>query len=133
MQIVKATEEQITEELVKGLVSKIVHVPTNMHTINNPMENHSETVNVWFAGMVAGYEKAYLNYDYETKEFLKEPVSYFNILLTDGMGYVLSNNGDVEIRVISEEEFNELVKEHKAKQQIITPDKPKLILPDSIN
>lgn len=146
MKIVKPISEPITEELVRSLIGKYIHVPTNMHEVPNDLEGGMEETNVWFGGLVAGYEKAVMKFDFHKKEFFEgEPKVFFNILLADGMGYVLSATGDVEIREVTEDEFNDLVAEYVAEQAakqaqedlitgtdrtIIVPDEPKIILPE---
>lgn len=122
--MLKTKEQALTEELVAGLAGKFVHVPTNIHKVPTPTGATTEA-NVWFAGRVAGYEKAVLNFDYETGTFTDEPKVYFNLLLTDGMGYVLTTENDLEIVELTEEEFEKMVEEHRkeqeAKAQIILP------------
>lgn len=126
-QVVKFVDQELNEELVQSLIGKFIHVPTNMHKVFNQFEGKEEEVNVWFGGKVAGYEKAYIHFNFETKEFMEEPEVYYNILLTDGMGYVLSQT-KVEILEITEEEFMALVAEHHANQ---IAEQPKLIVPES--
>lgn len=131
-QVIKAKDQAITEEIVKRLIGKFVHVPTNFHDVATPT-GATTKVNVWFAGVVAGYEKAVIGFDYETGEFNEEPQIFFNVHLTDGMGYVLTNDYDLEINELTEEEFTQLVEEHKEAQntpEIILPETPKLQLLD---
>lgn len=113
MTTLKACEQAITEELVSLLVHKYVHVPINTHT--NP--ETEETVNAWFAGQVAGYEKAVLHYDFLERRYRDEPLTYYNILLNDGMGYVLSNE-QCEIKEITQEQFTDMLAEHLAEQSL---------------
>lgn len=135
MTTLKAIDQAVTEELVSSLVQKFIHVPLNTH--KNP--ETGETVNAWFAGQVAGYEKAVLNFDFLEGKYRDEPLTYFNILLNDGMGYVLSNEQS-EIEEITKEQFTEMLTEHLAKQaleqeadviasDILLPEKQRLILP----
>lgn len=134
---VKTVDQEITEELVSSLVKKYIHVPTNIH--KNAQSEEEEEANAWFAGEVAGFEKAVLHFDYMKGEFREEPITFYNILLSDGMGYVLSND-TCEINEITKEEFDKMVQEHianqvveeetqRALQEIALPEKPRLILP----
>lgn len=130
-QVIKAKDQPLTEEIVASLIGKFVHVPTNFHEMQTPTGAITK-VNVWFAGVVAGYEKALIGFDYETGEFT-EPKAYFNVHLTDGMGYILTTVNDLEINELTEEEFQALVEEHKEAQnkpEIILPEAPKLQLLD---
>jgi hypothetical protein len=122
--IIKPLGEKVTEETVKGLVGKLIHVPTNQHTF--PQEN--TTINAWFAGQVAGYEKAYIKYDYEKGEFMEEPHLFFNVLLTDGKGYLLELVNS-EIVELTEDEWNTMVAEYQAKTTITEVEK-ELIVPE---
>lgn len=130
-EVIKTKDQAVTENLVKELVGKHIHVPTNMHDIKT--EDGTGEVNAWFGGRVAGYEKAEIHFDYEKQEFMDEPSTIYNILLCDGLGYVLSNR-ESEVNIITEEEFQEMVEEHKKKQkeaQAKAEAKNSLILPDN--
>jgi uncharacterized lipoprotein YmbA len=132
---IKALDQELTEELVASMVKRYIHVPTNIH---KNAENDEEA-NAWFAGQVAGFEKAILHFDYLKGEYRDEPVTFFNILLCDGMGYVLSNES-CEINEITKEDFDAMVQQHIADQvveeetqrivrEIALPEPKKLILP----
>jgi hypothetical protein len=128
--VIKPLEETVTDQFVDSLLGKYIHVPTNKHVFPNPMENgKEEEINAWFAGQVAGCEKAILVFDYETKEMLETPVVHYNILLTDGMGYLLSQT-EAEVIELTDVEFTELLAEHHA-HQAIEEEAPKLITPDN--
>lgn len=114
--MLKTKGQVLNEELVAGLAGKFVHVPTNIHKVPTPTGAITEA-NVWFAGRVAGYEKAVLSFEYETGTFFDEPKQYFNLLLTDGMGYVLTAENDLEIIELTEEEFERMVEEHRKEQE----------------
>lgn len=118
MVIVKTVDQPITEDLVESLIGEYVHCPVNIHTIRKAGQDEVVKENAWFGGQVAGYEKAVLKFDYLSGEFLDEPKEFFNILMTDGLGYVLSPDGDVELRIITKEEFIKLVAEEHAKQSL---------------
>ncbi|MEC0276890.1 hypothetical protein [Peribacillus frigoritolerans] len=127
--IIKHLGELATEETIQGLVGKLLHVPTNKHVINNPMEgDKEETVNAWFAGQVAGYEKAFLVYDYESGEFFDEPHVFYNILLTDGKGYMLELS-ESEIVELTDTEWTEMITEHQS-IEIVTDTAQSLLVPD---
>lgn len=115
-EVLKTIEQPLTEELVQNLVGKFIHVPTNNHKVPDEINGGDQEINVWFGGRVAGYEKAHIEYDYITNEFLQEPMTHYNVLLVDGMGYVLSNVGDVEIHEISKDEYEAMVQEFIASQ-----------------
>lgn len=125
--LVKDLGTDVNENLVKELVGKFVNVPTNNHKVKDPIDGEI-VVNAWFAGRVAGYEKAYVIFDYINQEMLDVPKEYFNILLCDGMAYILAD--DSEIHEISEEEFAEMVAEHEAKLTLEKV-KPKILKPGS--
>ena len=123
---VKKIEDPITVELLESLLGKIIHTPTNEHLVVNDVEEKAEPVNVWFAGTVAGYEVQTLKYDYvEDKPTEGTKVSY-NVLMTDGIGYILSPDKS-EVFELTDDEFVELVDEHekkkKAKDSILLPGK----------
>lgn len=73
--------------------------------------------NVWFAGSVAGYEKAVIGFNYEEGTFHEEPQTFYNVHLTDGMGYILTSAYELEIHELTEEEFNQLIEEKKEEEQ----------------
>ena len=130
--LIKAINEPITEEMLKDLVGKFVNVPTNPHVTQTPT-GATGTVNAWFAGKVAGYEKAYVGFDYPAQEFYAEPRVFFQLLLCDGMGYVLSDGA--EISEISEQDFTELVAREDAKRALEqierTEQNKEIIVPES--
>ncbi|MDK8192548.1 hypothetical protein QP794_20895 [Paenibacillus sp. UMB7766-LJ446] len=114
-QMIKAKDDTLTEELVAGLVGKCVHAPTNMHEIQTPT-GATTKVNVWFAGTVAGYEKAVIGFNYEADEFHEKPQTYYNVHLTDGMGYILTSAFELEIYELTQEEFAQLIEEKKKEE-----------------
>lgn len=121
--ILKNREDFITETLLTSMVGKFIHAPINNHEFtNNKGEN--ETVNVWFAGLVVGYDTAVIYYDFENNSFLDSPEVKYSLLLSDGMAYSLSL--DSEIVELTEEEFSDMVekfaKEQMAKESIILPE-----------
>jgi len=112
---IKTEEQQVTELMLESLIEKFIHVPKNMH--DNLQENgQSEKVNVWFAGKVAGFEKAVIRYDYETATYVDEAKIYYNVLLSDGMAYVLGE--EVVINLISEDEFADLLARFQAENSM---------------
>jgi hypothetical protein len=125
-QIVKVIDGKVTEDLLVGLIGKIVSVPTNEHYTTKELTGERETVNVFFAGEVAGVDKTIMAYDYLTNTYLKEPIVAFSLILTDGAGYILSATKS-EILEITLEEFEELVIKHQKevalKNSIILPNR----------
>jgi len=115
-QLIKSKDQFLTEEIVASLIGKFIHVPTNIHEINTPT-GATTKMNVWFAGVVAGYEKAVIGFDYETGSFKDEPENFYNVHLTDGMGYILTTLNDLEILELNEDEFNQLVEEQKEREE----------------
>jgi hypothetical protein len=118
----------IAEEVLLGLVGKTIHATTN-----KLVDREGNEHNVWFAGVVAGYQKAVLAYDYIGDKVLDVANVQFQMLLTDGMAYTLSCS-DLEIKELTEDEFAALVAEFTAAQvtsDIILPEKKekKIILP----
>ncbi|MGC5773342.1 hypothetical protein [Paenibacillus pabuli] len=83
-----------------------------MHEIQTPT-GATTKANVWFAGIVAGYEKAVIGFNYEADEFHEEPQTYYNVHLTDGMGYILTSAFELEIHELTQEEFAQLIEEKK--------------------
>lgn len=117
-QTIKSADQSLTEEMLKSVVGKFVHIPQNLHTHRNEFDDKEEEFNAWFAGQVGGYEKAYISYDYEKDEFYPETKVCFHLLMTDGTGYVLSED-KLEILEITEEEFEQMVKDHQARELIL--------------
>ncbi|WP_315793055.1 hypothetical protein [Paenibacillus sp. BIC5C1] len=71
-QMIIAKDDTLTEELVASLIGKCIHAPTNVHEIQTPT-GATTKANVWFAGIVAGYEKAVIGFNYQADEFHEEP------------------------------------------------------------
>lgn len=107
-------ETPITEEIVASLAKKYMYATEN-YQMTQDENGVMEEVNAWFGGFVYGYEKAILHFDYMSNLAFAEPQTYFNLLLSDGMSYVLSPKKCV-LYELTEEEFNEKSAEHKAKQ-----------------
>ncbi|MGE6575161.1 hypothetical protein ACQKFM_09600 [Paenibacillus xylanexedens] len=114
--MIKAKEDKLTEEIVASMIGKYVHAPTNMHEIQTPTGATTQA-NVWFAGSVAGYEKAVIGFNYEEGTFHEELQTFYNVHLTDGMGYILTSAYELEIHELTEEEFNQLIEEKKEEEQ----------------
>ncbi|OMF15560.1 hypothetical protein BK131_09090 [Paenibacillus amylolyticus] len=87
-----------------------------MHEIQTPT-GATTKANVWFAGCVAGYEKAVIGFNYEEGAFHEELQTFYNVHLTDGMGYILTSAYELEIHELTEEEFNQLIEEKKEEEQ----------------
>lgn len=137
--IIKPLGETTDEQFLTSLLGKLIHVPTNKHIVPNHLEGgKEEEINGWFAGQVAGYEKAVIAYDYENDEFIQGgPHTLFNVLLTGGQGYLLHLTNS-EIVELTDQEFDELVAEHQAitlltesKKELLVPER-KIILPDEV-
>ncbi|MDR6720385.1 MULTISPECIES: hypothetical protein [Paenibacillus] len=114
--VIKAKEDKLTEEIVASMIGKYIHAPTNMHEIQTPT-GATTKANVWFAGSVAGYEKAVIGFNYEEGTFHEELQTFYNVHLTDGMGYILTSAYELEIHELTEEEFNRLIEEKKEEEQ----------------
>jgi len=114
--MIKAKDDKLTEEIVASLIGKYIHAPTNMHEIQTPT-GATTKANVWFAGSVAGYEKAVIGFNYEEGTFHEELQTFYNVHLTDGMGYILTSAYELEIHELTEEEFNQLIEEKKEEEQ----------------
>ena len=114
-QMIKAKDDTLTEELVASLIGKCVHAPINVHEIQTPT-GATTKANKWFAGIVAGYEKAVIGFNYEADEFHQEPQIYYNVHLTDGMGYILTSTFELEIHELTQEEFAQLIEEKKKEE-----------------
>ncbi|WP_340013599.1 hypothetical protein [Paenibacillus sp. FSL K6-1318] len=114
--MIKAKEDKLTEEIVASMIGKYIHAPTNMHEVQTPTGATTQA-NVWFAGRVAGYEKAVIGFNYEEGTFHEEAQTFYNVHLTDGMGYILTSAFELEIHELTEEEFNQLIVEKKEEEQ----------------
>ena len=114
--MIKAKDDKLTEEIVASMIGKYIHAPTNMHEIQTPT-GATTKANVWFAGRVAGYEKAIIGFNYEEGTFHEELQTFYNVHLTDGMGYILTSAYELEIHELTEEEFNQLIEEKKEEEQ----------------
>ncbi|ETT53328.1 hypothetical protein NSQ20_20480 [Paenibacillus sp. FSL K6-1122] len=114
--MIKAKDDKLTEEIVSSMIGKYIHAPTNMHEIQTPT-GATTKANVWFAGRVAGYEKAIIGFNYEEGTFHEELQTFYNVHLTDGMGYILTSAYELEIHELTEEEFNQLIEEKKEEEQ----------------
>ena len=125
MKVIKKENEPLTEEFLESLIGKYIHVPTNEHVTYDPMDKEFVTVNAWFAGRVAGYEKSVFAYDYREDKFHDEPQTVYKILLCDGMAYVISEEKSL-FKELTEEEFIEMLAEHDAKKA------SKVILPEGV-
>jgi len=124
MKIIKKLNEPLTESFLESLIGKYVHVPTNEHVTFDPMEKEFVTVNAWFAGKVAGYEKSVYAYDYKEDKFFQKPKTVYKVLLCDGMGYAISEKSS--FRELTEEEFVKMLAEHDAEKS------SKIILPKGV-
>lgn len=122
MKIIKKLNEPLTESFLESLIGKYVHVPTNEHVTFDPMEKEFVTVNAWFAGKVAGYEKTVYAYDYKEDKFFDKPKTVYKVLLCDGMAYAISEEKSI-FKELTEEEFIEMLAEHDADKvsKIILP------------
>lgn len=114
--MIKAKDDKLTEEIVASMIGNYIHAPTNMHEIQTPT-GATTKANVWFAGRVAGYEKAVIGFNYEEGTFHEELQTFYNVHLTDGMGYILTSAYELEIHELTEEEFNQLIEEKKEEEQ----------------
>ena len=122
MEIIKKQDEAITESFLESLIGKYIHAPVNEHVTYDPMDKEFVKVNAWFAGKIAGYEKAVFAYDYKNDEFFKESKTVYKVLLCDGMAYAISEENSV-FEELTEEEFLEMLAKHDAKElnKIILP------------
>ncbi|MDP9699792.1 hypothetical protein J2T16_002693 [Paenibacillus intestini] len=111
-QVIKAKSDTLTEDIVASMIGKYVHAPTNIHEVQTPTGAMTKA-NVWFAGKVAGYEKAVIGFNYEDGEFSEQPETFFNVHLTDGMGYILTTAFELELLELSKEEFEQLIADQK--------------------
>lgn len=124
--VLKSKETDITEELLASMIGKMIHVPTNEHVVVKQLTDTKEIVNVWFAGVVAGYDKQIVGFNYATDEFC-EPYTVYSLLLTDGHAYVLSPTA-CEVNEITMEDFTIMIEE----QQKIQDAKDSIILPGTL-
>jgi len=115
VKVIKYEKETLKESFLESLIGKYVHAPVNEHTTYDPMEKEFVTVNAWFAGKVAGYEKTIYAYDYKENKFFNEPKIVYKVLLCDGMAYVVSEKKSKFIE-LTEKEFMEMLAEHDAEK-----------------
>lgn len=121
--MLKTKENVLTEEFLSSLVGKLIHVPTNEHETEQELTGEKTKVNVWFAGVVAGYTKSHIAYNFDICDFISSK-EYYQLILTDGMCYILAS--DCEIEELTEEEFAKMVEDFQRSQDI----KNSIILPD---
>lgn len=114
MKVIKRENEPLTEEFLKSLIGKYIYVPVNEHLTYEPLEKQYVTVNAWFAGRVAGYEKSVFAYDFKEDKFFDEPKTVLKVLLCDGTAYVISEEKSL-FKELTQEEFIEMLAEHDAK------------------
>lgn len=116
-------------EILASLVGKIVHAKVNYHEVTDATGN-IDLANIWFAGMVAGYDVTTVYFDYEANAYLDTPIVKYRLLLTDGMAYVLAY--DCELHELEDEEFVKLVedftKEQLKKESMILPEDKKILI-----
>jgi hypothetical protein len=105
--MLKNKDQVLTEELLVSIVGKLIHVPQNVHKRTNYITGEEMEFNIWFAGQVVGYSKNVLNYDFMTDQITEKSDISFSLLLSDGRGYVITD--DCEIEEISQEDFLALV------------------------
>ncbi len=125
--VLKAQETVLTEELLQSLVGKTIHCPVNYHTTVQNLTGEDSEVNVWFAGMVAGYEKIYLAVDLASESnvlTITEPRTDFRLIMTDGASYALADQS--KVLEITDQQLAEMVKKHRKEQGL----KDLLILPE---
>ncbi len=115
--LLKTVEEPLTEEFMASLVGLFVHVSVNEHEVQEDIDGSKEVRNVWFAGKVAGFEKAILSFDWASQKFINEPVTHFTMLMTDGTGWLMSQT-KTEVQGITEDEFVSMVASETAKQAV---------------
>lgn len=117
VKVIKSKEDIIVdyEKFVTNLIGKFVHATVNEHTSYEPLEKKDITVNAWFAGKVAGYEKTIFAYDFRSEEFYEEPQVVHKLLLCDGMSYALSEDS-LEINELTKAEFIDMLAEHQVKE-----------------
>lgn len=116
--VIKAVDQEVTDELLKSLVGKYVHATKNVVEVPNELLGTKDKQNAWFAGMVAGYEKVWMHYDFENETFMDEPKLYYSLIQTDGTGFILSDT-ELELVELSEEEFSQMVKDFQARQILL--------------
>lgn len=124
MTVIKKSTDQLTEELMRSMVSKVVHVPTNYHLVKDQIGGGEVLDNIWFAGTVAGFAIQEIHYDVATDTFLVEPNRVYLLLLTDGSGYALADS--CEVNELTDDEFRALVMEQAQKEGAPEIVKPKL-------
>jgi hypothetical protein len=115
--LVKTVDQELTEEMLRGLVGHYVHAPTNELELVHPVEQTAEVHNVWFAGLCVGFQKTEMHFDYVNDEFMDEPEVTYMLMLSEGTAYMLSRD-KLELRTLTEEEFIEMVAASNANQAI---------------
>lgn len=116
--VILETNQELSVEILKSIIGKYVHADKNYLDIPNELLGITERTNAWFAGLVAGFEQIWMYYDFEKEEFFDEPKCYFSVIMSDGTAYILSND-ELRILELTEEEFNQMVKDYKTKQIIL--------------
>lgn len=93
---------KVTEDLVKSLIGKYVHVTNNFLEVNS--EEGTRVSDMWFGGKVAGYQARYTYFDFKKEEPADEQIQY-HLIMTDGEGFMLAEECDIE--ELDEESFFE--------------------------
>lgn len=113
---IKGVEQSLSEELFDSLIGMYIYVPIN------PLSLKDETSeqNIWFGGLVAGFEIVKVKYDFSKSEYTDEYSITYSIVMTEGVSYLISDRS--EIQIITEDELNQLMVEYAARQVIASTD-----------
>lgn len=114
----KGVEEKLSEESLGSLVGMFIYVPINPLFLKNG-DQVCES-NVWFGGLVAGFQIDKVKYNFQTGEYFEEYKNTYSIIMTDGASYLISNQS--EIQIITEDELNQLMVEYAARQVLANPE-----------
>jgi hypothetical protein len=97
--LVKEKQDELNEDLLRDLIGRIIDVPINEHEVLEGVTN------LWFGGRVAGYCVTKLYYNFKEEDFTEEKICKYDIVLTDGEGFPVSDS--CEIWFLTEDEFTE--------------------------
>ncbi len=101
---VKNLEDSLSESFIENILWSYIYVPQNIFEIEGSTEN------IWFGGYLVGYEISKIFHDFKDKRDTEECAISYNLVLSDGAGFPLSEQS--EIFTVTENEFIGMLTEH---------------------
>lgn len=106
---IKSAAEKLTEDLLESFIGKIVHIKENPLTFKRKDGTGSEVKNVWFYGIVAGFNKIVYGFNGVTNEFMPEYRIEYAMNLTDGTSLIVTDKTVID--EITEDELRDKIEE----------------------